>query len=371
MTGREGRRRRWAWLAGWAILTVLLVLALRGIAWNDAVAALLRADPAWLAAAVVANFLILPVAAWQWMFLLPADRDVGFRNMFWIRSVTSTVANGGPFLAGYAATVHLLAVRGGVGYEAGTSMKALEQVAEGIAKLSLVAATVLVVWLPAYFRATALVLVLVVPLLAIGLYVGARRAGALQRWAEGRSGRVGSVLRFVARVADGLEVIRSPKAFGSGVALALLQKVAEGLALWAVVASLGVPVPAWGLLLVLTAVNLSTMMSVTPANLGIYEGSAFVAYRVAGVGSETALGLALLHHVTYLVPMAGVGWTLLAAEGLGFRRLTARAERAEPERADAGLEPANADVEREGASGAAGAATAAEEARPTGGRAQP
>jgi uncharacterized membrane protein YbhN (UPF0104 family) len=62
------------------------------------------------------------------------------------------------------------------------------------------------------------------------------------------------------------------------------------------------------------------MLSITPANLGVYEGSAFFALRASGVPAEQALAAAVLLHVSYLLPIAGVGWTLLATETLGKKR---------------------------------------------------
>lgn len=309
-------------MVGLALMTVLLAVALRAVDWNQVVSALGRADPGWLVAAVAANFVILPLSTWQWMWLLPPGRHVGFGRMFWIRSVTSTVANGGPFLGGYAATVHLLATRGGVGYDAGVSLKAVEQVTEGVAKLAVLGAAVLVVPLPPSFRAGVFVLVVGVPLLAAVLVLGAGRARDLERQASGREGRGGAALRFMARVARGLDVIRSPRAFGSGVALALAQKVAEGMALWAVAVALGVPLTAGSVILVLAAVNLSTMISVTPANVGVYEASALAAYAISGVDTATAMGLAVLQHAAYLIPLAGVGWVLLAVTGVRLDQVT-------------------------------------------------
>jgi uncharacterized membrane protein YbhN (UPF0104 family) len=100
------------------------------------------------------------------------------------------------------------------------------------------------------------------------------------------------------------------------------QKVAEGLALWAVAVALGVPLTAGGVILVLAAVNLSTMISVTPANVGIYEASALVAYAIVGVDTATAMGLAVLQHAAYLIPLAGVGWLLLAVTGVRLDQVT-------------------------------------------------
>lgn len=315
---------RWRWGVALALLTGLLVLAFREVDWSRVASALGRADPAWVVAAVAAHVLILPLATWQWMWLLPPDRRVGFRRMFWIRSVTSTVANTGPFLSGYAAAVYLVADRGGVGYDAAVSFKAVEQVAVGLSKLLVVAAAVAVAPLPPSFRAGILGLVVGVPLLGAALFVAARRARSLERWAAGRDGRLGAVLDFAARVARGLDVIRRPRPFANGVGLGVAQKVAEGLAIAAVAASLGVSLELGGVILVLAAVNLSTMVSVTPANVGIYEASAFAAYRIVGVDPATALGLSVLQHAAYLVPLAGAGWLLLIARGVGLRQVAGR-----------------------------------------------
>lgn len=309
-------RRRWLWWGGFLVMTVLVVLALRGVDWDRVWTAVRRARPTWLALAVAGNALILPLAAWQWMWLVPGGARVGFGEMFWIRAVTSTVANGGPFLGGYAATVHLVAKRTGIGYGRAVSFKALEQVAEGFAKLVVVGSAVLVAPLPRSFRVTALVLVVAVPALAALAGFGAGRRRILERWAARRRGWRRSLAEFAGRASEGLEAVRRPRVLAAALALGVAQKVAEGLALAAVLAALEVTVPLSTLLLVLAAVNLSTMISVTPANLGIYEGAAFLAYRATGVDGGTALALSVLQHAAYLIPMAGAGWILLAERGL-------------------------------------------------------
>ena len=135
-------RRRWIWIAGWLLLFAFVVVAFRNVDWREAAALAQGASWRWLIVAVLANASILLLVAWQWVILLPGAGRVGFPSMLWITAVTSTVSNGGPFLAGHAAGVHLLATRGGVGYATAVSVKALDQLTEGIAKLLLFAAAV-------------------------------------------------------------------------------------------------------------------------------------------------------------------------------------------------------------------------------------
>jgi uncharacterized membrane protein YbhN (UPF0104 family) len=61
---------------------------------------------------------------------------------------------------------------------------------------------------------------------------------------------------------------------------------------------------------VLAAVTFATLVSLAPSDLGIYEASAFAAYRLLGVPPAEALALGLLHHACFLVPLVGTGYVL-------------------------------------------------------------
>ena len=60
--------------------------------------------------------------------------------------------------------------------------------------------------------------------------------------------------------------------------------------------------------MVTVAPELGTLVSVTPANLGMYEASAVLVYLALGLTRETALTLAVVQHAAYLLPLAGIGW---------------------------------------------------------------
>ena len=92
------------------------------------------------------------------------------------------------------------------------------------------------------------------------------------------------------------------------VLLGIAQKIVEGLAIVAVALALGITLPAWAVLAAVLAVSLSTLVAVTPANLGSYEGSAFLVFRSAGLDADSAIALAVIQHAAYLLPLAGTGW---------------------------------------------------------------
>ncbi|MDT8368903.1 MAG: lysylphosphatidylglycerol synthase transmembrane domain-containing protein [Longimicrobiales bacterium] len=318
----ESSGRRWPWLVGWAVLTVIVAWLLRDLAWDEIGAILVGAHPGWVAAAVLANFAILPLVAWQWTLFLPEGNRVPFPRMLRIQFVVAAISNTGPFIAGHAAGVHLVATQGGVGHAAALSAKALDQLSEGISKLVMLGAVVLWVPLPTPLRAATLTLLVAVPALFAGLLLLAHRAHVFERWAAGRSGRTATTIRFMGEVADQMETLRRPGALIGVLGIGLLQKSFEGLAIWCVLQALGLDVPGWGVLLSLSAVSLTTMVSVTPAQLGLFEGSALVAYRLAGLGTEAALGAAVLQHLAYLIPFVGSGWLTLAVVSARPRTVT-------------------------------------------------
>ena len=309
MTGPMVTRRRWRWILVWVILVVLVALAARGLDWPGVLGALARARPGWLVAAVLANASILFFATAEWMLFVPGGARVSWGTMFSIVAVTSTISNSGPLLTGHAAGIHLLATRGGLGAAGGVSLTILDQIAEGLAKWTVLILAASIV--PDFeYRAAGMTIILGAPALVIGFTVLARRRNFLDRLAGVARGWLGMVLRFVSQTVHRLDAIRQPGLFGLGVILALAKKAAEALAIAAIALALGVDLLPWHVVAALLAVNLGTMLSVTPANLGVYEGSLFLILRAAGVGADLALAVALLSHIAYLLPLAGTGLTV-------------------------------------------------------------
>ena len=297
---------RWRLWAGWAVLSALAVMMVRDFDWRGTVAATAGADPTGLILAVVANGTILVLATAQWLLFLPEGARVPGRTMFGIVAVTSAVSNGGPPLAGHAAGARLLATRGELGSAGGVSVTILDQLAEGMTKLVVIAAAALFV--PGFRYGLAVALIVLIPALVAGFTLLAHRRERLEDLAAQHTGRAGSVLRFLAATAHHLGPLRRPGRFAVGVLFGVAQKIVEGLAIAAVALALGITLPAWAVLAAVLAVSLSTLVAVTPANLGSYEGSAFLVFRSAGLDADSALALAVIQHAAYLIPLAGTGW---------------------------------------------------------------
>ena len=230
--------------------------------------------------------------------------------MFGVTAVMAMMVNSVPMLVGQATGLHLLATRARVGHATALSVIALDQLAEGMAKLSVLCALAAVTPLPPALRGGLAVLATAVALLLVVVMAAAWshrrvRLPAPERLALARA--AGFVTDWVA----GLESARQPAVLAGGLAISLTMKGAEMGGILAVQAALGVELPLWSTLAVLAAVSLATIISVSPGNVGVYEGSAYLAYTALGVSPDTALGLAVLQHVAYLIPMAGTGWVVV------------------------------------------------------------
>jgi uncharacterized membrane protein YbhN (UPF0104 family) len=278
------------------VATALLALCFRGVDLAQLGALLARADAVWLLAAVAVNAAIPVLWAAQWRLFLPARGALGFRAMFGITSVMAMVANSVPMLLGQVTGVHLLATRGGIGHPTALSVIALDQLAEGLAKLTVLFALASFTPLPGALRGA---LWLLSAAVAVLLAIVAAAA-----WSYGRV----RLPRLIRDWAAGLRGVTRPGVVVGGLTLGLGMKCAEMGGVLAVQHALGVELPLWSALAVLAAVSLSTMVSVAPGNVGVYEGSAYLAYSALGVAPETALGLAVLQHIAYLIPMGGMGW---------------------------------------------------------------
>lgn len=288
-------RRRAARVGAWLVATALLVVCARSVDWHRAAAVLASARPGWMALAVAANAAILPCMALFWRALRPApEPPVSVGRMLEVASTATAVMNTVPFGAGHAAAVLLLVRRAHTSQRGALSVLALDQLGEGVVKVTLFLLVAALVPMPAWMRAGVVTTSLAVAVWLATLVVASKWAVELR------------VLHDVRRSASALLYVAATK-------------LAEAGAIVAVQRAFGVPVTPAGTVLVLAAVILGTIVPVAPGNLGTYEASALVAYRHLGVAPETALGMAIAQHVAFILPSVGIGYGFVSARTVGLR----------------------------------------------------
>jgi len=313
-------KTRVSYIVSWLLLTALIVATIGRVDWTLAIAAVAKAKPLPLILAVLLNAMILVFATAQWLLFLPEGVSVARSKMFKIMAIMSTVANSGPAGGGAAVGVHLLGTQKGVGHSVGLSVLLLDQLVEGLVKVAIVLLAIVVVPIGLEYKAVSATILIGVPTLFFVLTVIAHRKSALESISERTTGFLGWMLTKLNLVAANLEALRRPKKLSLTVVLGLLQKLVAALAITCILLAFGVVTPWWGILAVLVAVNLSTVVSVTPANLGVFEGAAFLVYTSLGISSDTAVALAIVQHAAYLIPLAGIGWIISSVRPLNISR---------------------------------------------------
>jgi uncharacterized protein (TIRG00374 family) len=294
----------------WGLATLLLAVAFRAAGWSNVAGMGPRVHPAWLVMAVCGNLAIQLFAALQWRLLLPARARIRPRKMLSITALSSLAMSTAPMMLGHASTAALLARQPGICAGTALSVIALDQLTEGIVKLTVVLLAILMLPVPDWMQGGAAGLAALVALLLVGLLLAARRHDMLARWASGSNPR--SLLALAARWADRLETLRTPRRFLAALGACFAMKLVEGLGIFAAQHALGVSLPASSAVFILAAAGLGTMLPVAPGNVGTYEASVFLAYRWLGVSSGDALALAVVQHLAYLAASTGAGYVVLS-----------------------------------------------------------
>ena len=293
-------RRRAAWLVAWMLATTLLVVCARTIDWMRAAEVVATAHVGWLGMAVLLNGTILVCWAAFWRALIPeGEARAGYRRMFEIVATASSLMNTVPFGGGHASSVVLLMRRGGTTQRGALSVLALDQLGEGVVKVTLFLLVATLVPLPMWMRAGVTTASLVVAAWFIALMIASR-------WARE------------------LHILQHWRRSGTALVCVIAMKVVEALAIAAVQRAFGVPVSPGGTLLVLAALILGTMLPIAPGNLGTYEASVFLVYRYLGVSPEHALTLAVVEHLCFLIPSVGIGYAFISAHTLSRSAIASR-----------------------------------------------
>ena len=301
-------KKRYFIILLWFFVAGLFYLCLQSIDLDRAWIEFSRANPFWLFAAVFFNACILGVWSSLWYLLLPEKCSVPFSRIFQANSYMSTSCNTIPFPGGHAVGVVALARRAEVGHSVALSVLALDQLMEGFAKTFVLTLVVIFVPLPEPVGQAILIFVVVIGFFASIIFYLAHKQPRVK---EGTISFIDKIRKFVSRWSVHLEILRDVRIFSFGLLLALLMMFVQTLGIWAVQKSLGLDLPFWAPILVMGALNLVTVLPITPGNFGIYEGTAFLAYQFYGLSSELALSLAFLQHLCFLIPMVGSGYLVL------------------------------------------------------------
>jgi len=300
----------WLALAGGAVAAAYL------IPWKQTWSALTHADKRWVALAVLIYLASQPMSATLWWLFVPKRFRLGWPRAFEITALTATTRAALPLLAGDASSLGLLTVRGGLEPSAGLLVILLDQLFIGIGKVAVLCATFAFAPLPPFLLAGGRSLIAVVAAGLILMLVVALYERSFERFAALFPEPLARPVRWIGNVAGHMELLRSPSRTAAASAIAIAKKGAEVGAVIAVQHAVGIELPIWSAFLLVTALDLATIIPGPPSAIGIFEAAVIFIYRFLGVPPAEALVAGVLQHAVYLCADFGCGYAVLLVEQL-------------------------------------------------------
>jgi uncharacterized protein (TIRG00374 family) len=295
---------------GWLVATALLFYFASRMDRSELRDAMAVVNWGWIMMAVVANAMILIAWTALWWTVSPKDERPKYAQMFEINALASALMNTMPFLGGHAAAVVLMVKRAGMSRAAALSVMALDQLGEGMAKVSLFIVVAMAAPLPDWMRVGVIVVCSGVAGLLIAMVALAHTYAYIRPRVKGELTFTSRMRILASTWAQRMETLRSVKHSLLALMFAIATKVAEGAGLLAVQAAFGVDLSLGSTALVLAAVTLGSMIPIAPGNVGTYEAGAIIAYRHLGVDPSTATLLALMSHMCFMIPSVGIGYLM-------------------------------------------------------------
>ena len=299
----------------WLSLTLALFVAGRDLPWGNAVSALRGVSPGFVAMAVALNFAILPLWMLEWLLLKPRNAPVSAARMFEVVTVTASIHNAVPFLAGEAAAIGLL-INAGVQRGAALSVLAMDQLLVGVAKLLVLSAAAFTSPIPAWLSAGVLSLVAGVIALFLVLLLMAHFGPVISAQLRETQTRGREWFARLAGLGAHLSALREPWLATRVFGLAFAKKALELGAIVAIQRAFGIDPSFAASVLVLAALAVTTSLPVAPANLGVYEATVYATYRYLGIEADAALAMAIVQHIAFLLPMIATGYVTLTLRQL-------------------------------------------------------
>ena len=302
--------KRSATVIGWIVATAILVYFASKVDQAQLSVAMSTVKWRWVAVALVANALILVSWAALWWSVAPDAERPLYSTMFGINAMASALMNTVPFLGGHAAAVVLMVKRAGLSRSSALSVMALDQLGEGLAKVSIFLVVALAAPIPGWMRVGVATASTGVGALLLALVIAAHMHARIKPPNGGRLTLIARGRIVAAHWAERMETLRSVRRSVAALGFAVGTKVAEGAGILAVQHAFGLDLSIGSTALVLAAVVLGSILPVAPGNVGTYEAGAIIAYRHLGVDPGQATILALASHVCFMIPSVGIGYLL-------------------------------------------------------------
>lgn len=120
---------------------------------------------------------------------------------------------------------------------------------------------------------------------------------------------------------SGLRILKKPKLILTIFTLSLLTWMFVSVSMFFVCKSIDINIPSYGLLFVLSVINLGVIVPSSPGYIGTYQFLCVIALSAFSVDKETALSFSIIHHALWYLPLTLLGFVFLWREHLNLAKL--------------------------------------------------
>ena len=312
MHGRRGMGRA---VVGIAISVIALLLVFRTVDVAARWQIIKGAQPQWIVLMVAFIIFDVLLRALRWRVLLAPIAKVPYLTTLSSLLVGYLANNILPARLGEVIRSHDLGTRTGLSRTMILGTIVVERVVDTVVVVAIASVAILVLSVRGIVASAVLVGLAVTALLvvAIGLGIAAHRLPGAER-ASAFLGRWPRIRLMLARLRDGLSVAKEPRTMGAAVVLSVITWSCTVLAFAAAAQAVGVQPTIGQAALLAAGVNLATAIPSAPGYVGTFELAAVTIAASVGIGSEDALALAVLVHMTALL-VTSIGGALAFAQG--------------------------------------------------------
>ncbi|OGL06327.1 MAG: hypothetical protein A3I03_11630 [Candidatus Rokubacteria bacterium RIFCSPLOWO2_02_FULL_68_19] len=312
-------------LLGLAVSAGLLYLVLRNISLAELLSHLGRTHWGWLALSVTAHLAMVGARGVRWaLFFHPAA------PASWpLVSATAIGFMGNnllPLRAGELLRAYLAARSTGLSFWTALATLAVERGLDAFSILLILGGVVVVVKVPLWLKTGALTL-LAIDLLAMGMLILlARGWGPLNRWITRIPRLGGTVQRWLALFAIGLQSLRPGPHLGPLLGWTVLIWIVNAGAVWAALRSIGLALPASASLTVLAFTGIAVSLPSAPGYVGTVQFFIVQALGIYAITGVEAVSFSFLYHAAGFIPLTLLGWAFLLAQGVSLRKAIEQAQ---------------------------------------------
>ncbi len=316
----HGRQRK-AWLAplvSYSIAAGCLYLVFRDIKFRELAESAAHIRWVWLVPAVLLDLLTYLCVAWQWQFAL---RPVGTLPL---RKLTQAVFAGRfandvlPVHVGYVIRVYLVSRWLGAPVARVIPSLLVERLCEGFWLAFGIGLSAAFVKLPREVLRTGEILGVILGLGVVAALVLIR--APIHRGQGRPSGRLGELagktLRFVQRLARGVQEIAEARMLVPVWAAGLGKLVVQALAFFSLLWAYGLALPFWVEVAVFLIACVGISLPSTPASAGVFQLFCVAGLTLFGIPKAAATGFALLAFMVLTAPLALAGFFALGRSGM-------------------------------------------------------